>query len=726
MSTKNELDRIKSLYSYHILDTEREEDYDTITKLAAIICDTPISVVSLVDKQRVWFKSSIGLNIPEVPREGSICDKVIQQNDFYEITDITENECFKINQFVTGSPFLKFYAAVPLRTPSGKNIGVLCVEDIKPRKLTDDQILALTTLTRQVMITMELRLKNMELERLSKAKGDFLSNMSHEIRTPMNAICGFADLLLQTKMSNEQSDMVRIIKASGDILVTIIDDILDYSKIESGKFTFDSKAFDLKSLVNGIHQLLGVKCNDKGLRFNIDKIGILPEYIIGDKVRLIQILTNLIGNAIKFTEHGSVSLVLGLIKQNKEDCVIKFSVIDTGIGIFEDKIKKIFERYEQAENDTTAKYGGTGLGLSISKSLVELQGSNIEVKSEINKGSTFSFILKFGMPSADETKELINSATIKGKTSKPDLEGMKILLAEDTYINKTLIMKILEGTNCTLDWVENGKFCLEKLKSKTYDLILMDLHMPVMNGYEATNAIRKSLNIPIPIIALTASACSKERDKCLLAGMNEYLTKPFKFEELYANIIKFKRTSCKQERENCKLNSNSSSIRYKTSSSACNSPIKEKISILNPQLHNINNDKNIDSNNFVTLEYINKSNDHLEDSNLSTLKEMIDNDEELMKCMVDQYIKDFPTYLKSMLENIGSNSFVEISSTAHKMKCALAMLGMNKTRDMIVEIESLANCISEYMKNINDRFEKSRVNIEKSLADLSLIKLETY
>jgi signal transduction histidine kinase len=250
------------------------------------------------------------------------------------------------------------------------------------------------------------------------------------------------------------------------MLITIINDILDYSKAESGKFTFEEKVFILKVLIRSLYELHMPKCLSKGIKFNLfDNIDAVPEFLKGYKVRMSQITTNIIGNAIKFTEVGNVSSSMEIINKTTDHCSIKFSVIDTGIGIPKNKLNVIFKRFEQAESDTNVKYGGTGLGLSISKNLVELQGGIMEVDSEVNKGSKFSFTMPFKLPSHNEIENFINLNN-HNKSSKPDLNSIKILLAEDTEINRKLILKVLDGTNCTVVCAENGKICIKKLKNK--------------------------------------------------------------------------------------------------------------------------------------------------------------------------------------------------------------------------------------------------------------------
>ena len=381
-----------------------------------------------------------------------------------------------------------------------------------------------------------------ELLRINNIKEQFLTNMSHEIRTPMNAIVGFTDLLLKTELTADQKQCIDAVKTSGRNLIVIINDILDFSKIEAGKITFEQIEFDLKHLISTLTELILPKSMEKNIKIStkIDKR--IPEQLIGDPTRLNQIFLNLVGNAIKFTEKGDVKIYADFVSEDDEHIELKFSVKDTGIGIPEDKLGCVFEGFMQATNDTNRKYCGTGLGLTIVKQLVELQGGSIAVKSTINLGTSFIFNLKF--------QKILPSLALKsefsGKTSELEhIEVLNILLVEDNRLNQILAKKVLTNWKWNVDVADNGLIALQKLKNTTYDIVLMDIQMPEMDGYEATRQIRKLSNPTkrdIPIIALTAHAITGETEKCYNAGMNDYITKPFDEKVLYEKII----TVCKK------------------------------------------------------------------------------------------------------------------------------------------------------------------------------------
>lgn len=414
--------------------------------------------------------------------------------------------------------------------------------------ITADQIIALSYFfialsTLGLMLITAYRLKQLRQDQAEKekaqasekAKHQFLANMSHEIRTPMNAIKGMTDILIRRNPNEDQKEYLNGIKQSSDSLLVIINDILDISKIEAGKVELEQEPFSINELVNDVHTIMQFRAEEKGLQLLKD----IPKdelFIKGDATRLRQILINLIGNAIKFTEKG---LVTTSIKSEKVGDKIKvhFTISDTGIGIDNDRKEKIFKSFEQAYGDTSRKFGGTGLGLSISKMLVELQGGKIWVESEKGKGSQFHFIIPFAM-----TETIIESIKEKDTTTNiaDQLKGIRILLVEDNQFNAIVATEELEDAieGVQVEVAENGLIAVEKLKSSIFDVILMDVQMPIMNGYEATKVIRAFDNekAKTPIIAMTANVLKEEVDLCNQAGMNDFIGKPFDTNELLQKI----------------------------------------------------------------------------------------------------------------------------------------------------------------------------------------------
>ncbi|MGZ3900254.1 MAG: ATP-binding protein [Bacteroidia bacterium] len=375
-------------------------------------------------------------------------------------------------------------------------------------------------------------------EESKRAKEQFLANMSHEIRTPMNGIIGFAKLLEDSPLTPQQKEYLHAIEASGSNLLVIINDILDLSKMEAGKITFEERKLSITDCINNAMQILKPKIvNNVAFTKIVDSR--IPVFLKGDEVRLNQVLINLISNAIKFTEEGEIVVWVKLLNEDEKSVELEFCVHDTGIGIPKSKQEVIFESFAQASNSTTRKYGGTGLGLTISKELVELQGGTMKVESELKKGSDFFFTLKFNKCTASD-EEQIESRKLNGKDIKEkSLASVKILLVEDNKLNQLLASKVLEQWNTFPIIATNGKIAIQKLSEEKFDLVLMDIQMPEMDGYEATSYIRTHISKSLPIIAMTANAMAGEKEKCIKAGLNDLIAKPFDPKELYSKIVQY-------------------------------------------------------------------------------------------------------------------------------------------------------------------------------------------
>ncbi len=785
---ENEFDRLAALQSYQILDTLPEQDYDAITRLASYICQTPTAFISLIDVDRQWFKSKVGLQISENPRKDGFCQYTIMNDSILEIPDTFKDERFIDNVMVTGDPNIRFYAGAPLIDSDGFRLGSLCVIDQVPHTLTFEQRDALHTLSREVISHLELRKEKRKLEeslklhneffnlfnnspeihcvmdrntviklinksvtpilghspeeavgkpifyffakgdrenllkivedglrtkkksfdletrivtlsgdikwiswsavskgenwyasgrdityqkqvvaeleqlslvaskvsngvvisnadnevvwindafekitgyniadvankplaemlmgeltdqsiiqkarelskskksfevdlliyrkdgqplwisiinsvildsngdgdkyveviiditakkkteleliaakeealQLSRAKDMFISVMSHEIRTPLNAVIGISHLLLEDDHTEAQKEHLKILGFSADNLMTLINDVLDFTKVETGNIELEKINVDLRDLIKSVIDSMQFKARDKGiyLRSEIDEG--LPQYILGDKTRLCQILLNLVGNAVKFTDIGGITIDLKVIEQTSSEVRIRFEVGDTGIGIPADKINSIFESFKQADANTTRLYGGTGLGLAITKRLVELHDSRINVDSVYGSGSKFWFTITF-----NKSK---NSVETPANEVKIGLK-LNVLVAEDNQINRLLIDKVLKKWDVVTTFAENGLIAISKLENNNnFDLILMDIHMPEMGGVEATKVIRAKEGAyfqQIPIIALTASVLDDQMDVINDAGMNDYVLKPFDQKIFYDKLSKY-------------------------------------------------------------------------------------------------------------------------------------------------------------------------------------------
>lgn len=498
-----------------------------------------------------------------------------------------------------------------------------------------------------------------ELLRAQKAKEQFLANVSHEIRTPINGIAGMATLLSQNPTIKEQATYLNAIKSAADNLKVIINDILDLASIESGKLNFEKIGFNLNDLLHSVVDSFSVQSAQKGIALNYLLDENISKVLIGDPFRLNQILINLIGNALKFTYGGHIGIKCQLEKENNKTQHIRIDVADTGVGIPADKLNRIFESFSQADASITRKYGGTGLGLTIVKQLVELQNGKVSVSSIENKGTTFSIIIPYSIGNAAEIED--QSSVFKGKKERQtNLKDLRILLAEDNDINRLYATSILKMWGCSADVAENGYVALEKVRNNDYDIILMDIQMPVMDGFEASKAIKMS-GAPknqIPIIALTANSSAIDIEKCLAAGMIDCIGKPFTPENLFAVLLKYGEHKLnhfdkKQEKENI---------------------------------------------------------------DLSYLKKISNNDKEFLKEIINSFLHNTPKAIHDIKTYLQSKNWVKMEEQIHKIKPTLTMIGMPRAREKAVEIEILTRSKGD-VDTIDKLAKEFCASVESALAE---------
>jgi len=556
-----------------------------------------------------------------------------------------------------------FIADFPLTITDGKLMDVLCngsvYKDgrgnvlgvvIVARDITDQKKIA-TELTEAIVfaelavgIAEEAKLKaesaTLIAETAVKAKQQFLSNMSHEIRTPMNAIIGFTKVLLKTEATLKQKEYLQAIKMSGDALIVLINDILDLAKVDAGKMIFEQSPFKMALSISAMLHLFEPKIREKNIELVREYDNRIPDVLIGDPVRLHQIILNLVSNAVKFTSKGKITVKVCLLKEDETKVSISFTVKDTGIGIAHNKLEKIFDNFQQASSGTSRLYGGTGLGLAIVRQLVEAQDGSISVESELNQGSTFGFILDF-----PKTKASVDSEDAMIEMDS-EIKNINVLVVEDIALNQLLMRTLLDDFGFQCEIAGNGRIAIEKLSSTNFDIILMDLQMPEMNGFEATEYIRNTMGSNIPIIALTADVTTVDLAKCKAVGMNDYIAKPVDEKFLYSKIVgeikKSLHTNDKNENDSIKIEAQEEVLKY-------------------TDLHYL-----------ITRTKANPI---------------------LMMEMISLYLEQTPPLVDVMKKSWREKDWSSLYSAIHKIIPSFAIMGIN------IEFENMAKKVQEFAKN---------------------------
>jgi signal transduction histidine kinase/CheY-like chemotaxis protein/HPt (histidine-containing phosphotransfer) domain-containing protein len=637
-------------YSSHIEDfgakiKEVQHDIDNLQKISDD--DTSVKYIDVLDPL-VHKKLLLGQQVLDtLYKSGKVAaEKLISSNRAKEL-----NDSIRLVTHIIESSRQKLLKTV---TTSNNNSGKKALNlstTLIVLVLVSGAILfwfIITVLQKQNQLILQLNATDKKVREAARVKENFLANMSHEIRTPVNAILGFTHLLHRKHFDSESKEYVQTIQKAGENLLTIINDILDLSKIEAGMMRIESAPFNIRKLLHSVELMFKPKMAEKKLQLFIDIDESLPEILEGDGNRLTQILVNLVGNALKFTAKGNITIKIA--NNGIVDDIVKtnITVADTGIGIEKEKLQYIFERFQQAEDSVTRKYGGTGLGLSIVNDLILLQNGNLYVESEPGIGTTFKVMIPYKISAEPLSPSVNNINTIK---ELPRFDNIRILITEDNEINQTLLKHLFRSWNLNFDIANNGIAALKKIETNKYDLILMDIQMPEMDGYTATMEIRNKLKLDIPIVAMTAHAFSGEREKCLSYGMNEYISKPIRETTLFALIKQFTKS---------KLSDDDQKLPRLTFAEM---PYK-----------------------YISLQY---------------MKEISRGNIEYEKTVTDQFIEAIPDELILIEQSWQNNNTNQLRQSAHNMKTSVSIMGLNEMLENDLDFLEYENLTEE---SFQDKF----------------------
>lgn len=583
-----------------------------------------------------------------------LANEAMQQTYGYSQEELSQMDLIDLEADVPHST-LSFLSQAYETTHQRKDGSFLQVEvTVKDLTLEGEevQLILIRDVTAYKKQAEELRLAKQRAEEASHAKELFLASVSHEIRTPMNAIMGMSYLLAKTDLAPLQKNYNDTIRVSAENLLVIINDILDMSKITAGKMTLENVGFLLSELIQNLCNTIRYRAEEKGIGLFTEIDRRISPILLGDPLRLYQVLLNLVSNAIKFTEKGQVEIECSLVKNNASTQLIEFKVIDSGKGIDKDKLEQIFEAFAQEDETVSREYGGTGLGLSISKNLVQLFGGKLEVQSTKSTGTTFSFILEMGI---GEDEDIPQKEQDIGKAQiQKSLEGLRVLLVEDHDINAFVATSIMAQWNIKPELATNGKEAIRLIRQNQYDVVLMDIQMPVMGGIEATKIIRKDLKSQVPIIALTANAIKTDIEKYLAAGMNDHISKPFE-----PNLL-----------------------------------LKTILSVTNFHFT------------------MNKSYD------LPKLRELFDNNEALVRKMLMLFLNSTPPLIAQIQEARKMERYKEVGQVIHKIKSSVKTLGAAELGELCQKLESYATEPNASPAHVHEMLDNVLPKIEGLLQEI--------
>ena len=548
-------------------------------------------------------------------------------------------------------------------TINGEPLPFLASLQVVAWKKQKHSILSFVNVSDLKKLELELIKSKQLIEDTLKSKSDFLANISHEIRNPLMSINGFAELLSDTALNQKQKEYIELMRFSGNHLLSIVNEVLDYSKIEAGKLKFESIKFKIDDLLKSLFHTHVIKANDKKISLNFNCRYDTPDLVFGDSTRLFQIISNLVNNAIKFTDNGSVNIECNPFSKSEDEIILKFTITDTGIGMPENQLHSIFDEFCQIDASINRKYGGTGLGLTIVKKLIELQGGTIEVKSQIGFGSEFIFYIPYKL----KLSENVNGKDLGKNVYLNDvLRGKRVLLVEDSIVNQKLTNVILSQEKMYVDIADNGLIALEKLKQNSYDLILMDIQMPELDGISASIIIREEMCINTPIIAMTANVLPGEKKACFKAGMSDYLSKPFDKDSLFILLRKH------IKRDTFPYNENKSSTPYK----------------------------------YIDLNYL----ENFSNSNWNFVQEII-----------SVYIEQSVIDITSLKNSISGKNYKITRSILHKMRSSMSFIGMREEVILLsIFIEELIEK-GEDVHLIDLKTEEMIVKCENTIKELNLV-----